>query len=342
MGFPLEMILKDPMPFNDLLDCVDMVDSASPSGVRDLISKVRERTAASLQRTGAPLPIPVSPLPANADAALQAIERFNDRTGALMFSNLSRQLVAAQLVGRVCRPSKINQKNQPLCGPNSFLHGVIQRSVVEYVEFATRLAELGTARLREFEVKPDPVIFKALQPPDRGIFSPPCEADLIVLAGLRSSSVLNYELDNIAVGYTEPGILYEWMVRAGFADVMDRTLMKIEDMPEKARGRPIHTGINQGVDQVTKQNLSTAKHLADLGYKVIMLAHVNLTKNALAESVMQDGGLHWTLVNRMQIMLPAYVVVDLWSWGSRSSEKQVQLPLKEFMSHYRGFVAGRP
>lgn len=79
---------------------------------------------------------------------------FMKRTGASKFPNCDRLRVGLGMLETLQDPGSINQGDNGLCGPASFLHTLVRDFPVRYVDYVIGLFETGRGKLGTLEVEP--------------------------------------------------------------------------------------------------------------------------------------------------------------------------------------------
>jgi hypothetical protein len=86
--------------------------------------------------------------------AKELVNKFSERTGKGVFTNISRNDVAKSLLERIDNPGKINQGKSSLCAPAALLYDVARTDPVKYANFAIDLFEKGMATIGKLRIEP--------------------------------------------------------------------------------------------------------------------------------------------------------------------------------------------
>src|SRR5262245_56742300 len=269
------------------------------------------------------------------------------------FPEIDRYKFAFQLALRIREPKLINQTNTNLCGPNSLVIQMARDRPSQYARLAADLFLRGSGTIDALRVEPDSAIRHGFNE------SALDECDYVVLGSVRNSLPILFGDGVIrTIGLlTKPGVLCDWLRRAGYERVEDHTFF---DVPWYVRpvdwmtSGKIHgrrpTGFTVPTNEqakVDKLKLMAAK--LNLQHKVIMNAEGTLSKNMVDRNNVTNSHLgaglsnalttHWTYVKKLELSDTHVTRIKLYSWGG--SIEKTNIPIDNFVSRYAGFVSYR-
>lgn len=258
---------------------------------------------------------------------------------------------AFQLALRIREPKLINQAATNLCGPNSLVIQMAHERPSQYATLAVQLFRTGTGFIDKLEVEPGFLVRNGYDPLALG------ECDYVVLGSVRNSAAILLG-DNLVrtIGLlTKPGVLCDWLRRAGYTTVEDHTFFEVPTYAKPIAamtGGDLHgprpTGFaapTAGPDKVANLRLMAAK--LNAGYKVIMNAEGDLYNQLIGTGVTNSGlagpsnamATHWTYVTRITLSPTLITEIKLYTWGG--SIKKTNIRIANFASRYAGFVSYR-
>jgi hypothetical protein len=122
--------------------------------------------------------------------AMDAIAAFEQSLLQGVWPHLDKKTIVAEMRSRVTDPFKVNQGQQPFCGPASILFELIRKQPVRYVEICRGLFEVG-----RFAAKTRPIVVsEKLRQASKGNLQMG-QADWMVLASLRESENLIFPVE---------------------------------------------------------------------------------------------------------------------------------------------------
>lgn len=303
--------------------------------------------------------------------ALTDIQAFLNRGGNLAFRNMSRTLVALQLIPRVFNYGYINQESRNICGPAVLVHAVARENPRDYARFVIAMAEHGRANLKRMDINPGRNILVEAPAHDN---IP--HADYIALASLRSSTAyLGYDKTlNIEMlqGATIGSTIAAWMREAGFSRVATETSSGWSRFNRNVTQAGRTT---QGRNSALNGSLRDAIARAKAGDAVMMCISPNLASVIVRANVQlnRDWDLstkkgwgnfgkaaftsHWVLLEDAEVHdagATAFanghliggpgVRFKITTWGQQSPDlaAAVTVPYSKIASWYWGYVAGDP
>ena len=261
----------------------------------------------------------------------------------LPWRHFSRELIALQLIVRIVRYKYIDQKNHPLCGPVTFMHGVARHDIEEYVLYVTGLAENRRGDLGAHTVKVKSGSNLLGKHPGAGA-NEIREADYIALASLReASNIFAYRsasTNRTLEGMSSPASMMKWMRDAGYSNVEDH----VHD------GWRLH-GLRMKADRTSLGNNLMRPHLLKMhqrltnGYTVMLVAADSLAnmargRNHSQSALMRVFGGHFMLALSVDVRQNG-AAFGLVTWGEEIAPT-VEIPWSKIASWYRGFVCGQP
>jgi hypothetical protein len=324
-------------------DVVDKQVNADQNSVRDfinwMIAKIGTETAKARSR--------------DRIDALEIIKDFNATLGPKAFPKVDRFKFAFQVALRIREPKFINQDGMNLCGPNSLLIQYAKDTPVGFALLARSLYETGKGYLDKLEIEPGPEI--------RGGYSEDiAEADYVLMGSLRNSAAVllgDGIIRNIAL-LTKPGMLCEWLTKAGYSDVEDHTYFAVPFYVQPINlitqsslhgPRPAHLLQGENSLALLQQKLAARHYVvmnaeADLS-NLLLCSPRTLTDQRFTPSTPGPSSAmstHWTWVKSLQIQgasHPKTVDIKFYTWGKSCSINGA--PLDEFINRYVGFVSYR-
>ncbi|MET3180632.1 UNVERIFIED_ORG: hypothetical protein ABIC43_003798 [Variovorax guangxiensis] len=263
---------------------------------------------------------------------------------ALPWRHFSRELIALQLVVRIAHYKYIEQKEHPLCGPVTFMHGIARRNIEEYVLYVTGLAEIRRGDLGPNTVKVKSGSNLLGKRPRANGADQIREADYIALASLREgSNLLAYRsasTNRTLEGMSTATTMKQWMRDAGFRNVEDHIHngWRLAGLLRKAD----RTRVGQSI---IEPHLRTLRLRLAGGNTVMLVAAGSLGEMSLGRDYSQSAlmrvfGGHFMLALSVQISQTG-ATFGLVTWG-RESAADVEIPWSKLASWYRGYICGLP
>jgi len=286
------------------------------------------------------------------------------------FPKLSIPVVVYELVLRVLRPRRIDQKQFGLCGPAAFGCLLVQTRPLEYVRMAYDLLKCGRTHVAGLEINPRRRI-REFDP--RGKMG---QADWLIMASLRNSSKkLSQDMENTGV-YSNTYVwrMFEWLKQAGY-----RTIVSIEtaenawlSKPTRFRSQHYYPKKPDVLAKMTHEklrnpsyNLRLAKRFLFNEWKVFLLITEKIAgtigaEDPIEKSVAPWKGLatdekldemkadakkaligekpnHWAMVTNIEITTEKKIRLTRFSYGTL--EATAPVPQDIFNQIYGGFVA---
>jgi hypothetical protein len=241
--------------------------------------------------------------------------------GQVAFAHIDKGEFVAQLRERINHPKLINQGQTDFCGPAAALHALAKEDPVAYAKLGLDLYVTGKATVRGWTVEAGNLIEQGL-PKDKGI---KC-CDWVMMASVRKNVGFGAltSVTNLVSG-TLPFEIASSLKGLGYGDVMNRT-----------------SAIS--ISKVDEQNLQEASALWRKGYRVILCVNDNMFKKP-ADAPWKPN--HFCTLKSEVLISDTKIFCRVWQWGIDHKEPTadpsgafVNLPRKEFMQNYFGFVAG--
>lgn len=309
--------------------------------------------------------------------AIYKIMDFRDGDGSV-FATIDRNEFCFGLGLLVYKPRVLDQGAWGLCGPASVLISVIKQMPLAFANGAMLLFQTGKGRLGSINVVAPPEIraysHANYDQSKRWIRA----ADWVLLASLRAApeSMIDLGVFKDIANYTTPKLLASWLTSAGYTHVTDCTIEPKTMTPQTLQFATAHVKIDSFhesgwtapplapgavyTDQTARGN--AIQHLQQMAAEiqqkriVIMYAYGNLAHKHYQQSAdkrpnvtsaqfapigqVDWHNLHWTLMKSVQVANDT-VYANLYTWGERGKQS-VAIPLKSFLKHYAGYVAGSP
>lgn len=269
---------------------------------------------------------------------------FLQAQAALPWRHFSRELIALQLIVRIADYKFIDQKDHPLCGPVTFMHGIARRNIEEYALYVIGLAENRRGDLGTHTVKvksSSNLLGRHARPQNSDQIR---EADYIALTSLREgSNIFAYRsasTNRTLEGMSSPASMMQWMRDAGFSNVEDHV----------HSGWRVH-GLRMKADRTNLGRNLMRPHLLKMhqrltnGYTVMLVAADSLANMAREKdhgqsALMRILGGHFMLALSVDVRQDG-AAFGLVTWGEKI-EPTVEIPWSKIASWYRGFVCGQP
>jgi hypothetical protein len=269
---------------------------------------------------------------------------FLQAQSALPWRHFSRELIALQLIVRIADYKFIDQKDHPLCGPVTFMHGIARRNIEEYALYVIGLAENRRGDLGTHTVKvksSSNLLGRHAKPRNSNQI---CEADYIALTSLREgSNIFAYRsasTNRTLEGMSSPASMMQWMRDAGFSNVEDHVHSgwRVHGLRMKA------DRTNLGRNLMRPHLLKMQQRLAN-GYTVMLVAADSLANMAREKdhgqsALMRILGGHFMLALSVDVRQDG-AAFGLVTWGEEI-EPKIEIPWSKIASWYRGFVCGQP
>src|SRR6185312_13328152 len=182
------------------------------------------------------------------------------------------------------------------------------------------------------------------------------ECDYVVLGSIRDSAAIllgDGIVRNIGL-LTKPGVLCDWLRRAGYSEVEDHTFFDIPgyvkpvDMLTSGNiNAPRPTNFHSPTNPAEKnQNLVAAETKLLAGKRIIMNAEVKLSQDIAETGKVTNSGLtgpsnamdtHWCWVQKLTLSTTHVQTIKIYTWGGSFSAQNIKLD--KFVSRYTGFVS---
>jgi hypothetical protein len=275
-----------------------------------------------------PMDDPASIAPASGPKyeARVLIHEFAKRNGECKFPHFNdRQLIAKQLVQLIEGKKMVNAGHTSLCGPASFLQGVLDRDPATYVRYVTSLFENGEAYIGKLKINP------SAQFRQEGGNRVTPAVDVIAMGSLRAcknSSLFKYHIkdddgDSFAGG-TTTGELVDWFQAAGYKPVLDYTEWSKLGFTNQSSPR-------------AKAEL--ASEYLNRGYQVVLSVSQKLEGSPSEQA--EWGGPDHVAVLTSPIGFDAQgnATFTVFDDGKQST---IRASFKNFSQNFYGFVAAKP
>ena len=270
---------------------------------------------------------------------------FLHKAAPLKFKNYNRSLLALQLLVRVGDVLKIDQRDEQVCGPNTFIAGVASNSALRYVHFVTELAEKGQSEIKlddhqaGLKVVIPPANFAQLSQydlehspdtsheTDADIDDHIHEADFIALVGLRAyyNHLIGYKNGSLVFGATTAPEIENWMRIAGYKHVKRYTLQSADDIKR--------------CERLIKYGYTITFFTTGRATQQMMDGEVTATFRGPIPKLF-DGHIV-TLQSVRFLESTQQVVARIRSWGSQSEEVTMPLDLFVNKSGYCQVIVGQ-
>ncbi|BCA96288.1 hypothetical protein TUM19329_26490 [Legionella antarctica] len=169
-------------------------------------------------------------------------DNFLDKDAPLKFRNFDRNLLVLQMALRVLDPRFINQRNEQVCGVNTYVHNMALLNPLQYVQMVSKLASDGQVDLQDLDAEKGVLHVKVkdrIANKKRSDGIDIHDADHIILNGLRSSenSLVSYseestELSKQLFGVTTLNELNSWMKQSGYSNVKNISVRNKEGIKQ--------------------------------------------------------------------------------------------------------------
>lgn len=121
--------------------------------------------------------------------AKQALVTFEKSAKPGVWPHLSKKTVVANMRSLLADPFRIDQKQQPFCGPTSIVFELIRKQPLRYVQMCQQLYEQGMVQGTTRMIEASPRLRQASREMDMA------EADWMLIATLRESENLIFPVD---------------------------------------------------------------------------------------------------------------------------------------------------
>lgn len=294
------------------------------------------------------------------------------------FPRLNLNVVIYQMLLRLLKPERINQKNFGLCGPAHFLILLLKSKPDQYVRMARELLSTGKTTADDgSEVIPDDYV--CAYDPTGNI----PEADWLLAASLRNAKTpipLGKEGSYMGTNAAE---VYAYCLHAGYGEVLSlachggvESLLAYFVIPAQFKPESVRKDIERITGTTDFQepsvNVRLASRLRADGWRVLMQINSKLltvtppddmirraakdTQDPLHTGARQiveqswnpivskksyflQNTDHWVLLKKMSVERDQ-VSLRVYTWGTQKEIKGT-VPLEEFRNAYSGFVAAR-
>jgi len=254
--------------------------------------------------------------------AVQLIDAFEkDQNPSAYFPKLSRSAIAEGLRARVDNPNLINQGDTSLCGSAAVVTALAKTRVVDYVKAVIELYNFGAAEIRKMGSGSGNSWYIAPGKDVRNYKPSPktAEVDWIIMASIRDSEnwLLDYEKEsNDASAITRGATVADWLRKAGYAEVIDKT---------------------NNVFSKDVEELQQAADLYKKDYQVCLLIDTNAL-NGKTSFISYPK--HWVILASDIDYVP-FMRMEVYSWGEKLILPKQKMELVSFVRYFYGFVAAK-
>jgi len=253
-----------------------------------------------------------------------AIAAFEQSPAPGVWQTLDKKTILAEMRDRIQNPLKINQGQQPFCGPTSVLFELVRKQPVRYVRFCRSLFELGYLKTQSKQIWASDRLRRA----SRGELRMG-QVDWMVLATLRDAESLIFPVEPNAPEFIRnlSGMSYSWEVKGWIKELLGFNQIIYNRTLEQGGLRSIRDAINSTILGGVAFPLVNAQGLlgttASTEWKLTAMNLPNHWVALLGNSSLQNGR----------------VAFDVYTWGRMM---RVDVTEAKFKENFWGVVIGLP
>jgi len=264
---------------------------------------------------------PGSPKPSSIDAALQAIAHFETSTTPGVWPYLDKKTIVAEMRSRVTDPFKINQGQQPFCGPTSILFELVRKQPSKYVQMCKSLFESGNLRTGTKLIEAP----KRLREASKGNLLMG-QADWMILATLRDAESLVFPVDPDAPAFIRgiSGMSFSWEMRGWVTEILGYHQVN-------------YTMAYRKGDLFALRDASNTVKIGGVAFALITaqgLLGTASTTEAKAPLALPN---HWVTLLGNVVIQDGHVSFDVYSWARKM---HVSVSQEDFAKFFWGVVIG--
>lgn len=263
--------------------------------------------------------------------AQAAIASFEKSVLPGLWPHLDKATIVAEMRSRVDNPYKVDQGQQPFCGPASVLFELIRKHPLRYVQICRQLFEVGCFQAKTRQVEAS----SRLRNSSKGNLRMG-QADWMILATLRESENLIFPVEPNAPDLVRGlgGMTKSWEMKGWVREVLGYSQVQYDhtylwgDLNALAKAANLVAAGGVAFALVTAEGMlgKTTPTRADMpiaypNHWIVLLGNVQIQKGTSGKN---NSG---------------HVSFDVYSWARKMQVEMDQAPFERFMW---GIVTGQP
>ncbi|MDX2216395.1 MAG: hypothetical protein SFY66_24235 [Oculatellaceae cyanobacterium bins.114] len=264
---------------------------------------------------------PGSSKSATTQQALEAIAKFEGSSKPGVWPHLDKKAILADMRSRVNDPFKINQGQQPFCGPTAVLFELVRKQPLRYVEMCRSLFEDGSFKGKTKTI-PAP---NRLRESSKGNLLMG-QADWMILATLREAESLIFPVDPDAPSIIRSisGMSFSWEMSGWTSEILGYNQINYSQAFRKG-------------DLFALRDANNIVKLGGVGFALITAQGLLGTASTTEADMPLSLPNHWVALLGNVAAQNGRVSFDVYSWGKKM---HVDVTEDNFKSAFWGIVTG--
>lgn len=233
--------------------------------------------------------------------ALDAIDRFEQSPLPGVWQHLDKSTIVADMRSRVLDPFRVNQGQQPFCGPTSILFELVRKQPLRYVEISQRLFEIGS-----FHTKTKQIIAPDRLRQSRNENLLMGQADWMLLATLRQAESLIFPVDPDAPVTIRnlSGMSFSWEMKGWTTEILGYSQVN-------------HARAYKKGDIFALRDAANAVKLGGVAFALITAKGLLGTSSSTEADIPIAMPNHWVTLLGNVLTKDGRVSFDVYSWGKK-------------------------
>lgn len=264
---------------------------------------------------------PGSSKPTTVQQALEAIAKFEGSSKPGVWPHLDKKTILTEMRSRVNDPFKINQGQQPFCGPTAVLFELVRKQPLRYVEICRSLFEDGCLQAKTKKVPaPD-----RLRDSSKGNLLMG-QADWMILATLRQAESLIFPVDPAAPAVIRnlSGMSFSWEMSGWTAEILGYNQINYSQAYRKG-------------DLFALRDANNIVKLGGVGFALITAQGLLGTASSTEADLPLSLPNHWVALLGNVVTQNGRVSFDVYSWAKKM---RVDVTEDNFEKAFWGIVTG--
>jgi hypothetical protein len=255
--------------------------------------------------------------------ALEAIALFEKSSTPSLWQFLDKATIIAEMRSRVSDPFKINQGQQPFCGPTSILFELVRKQPLRYVQICQSLFTAGYFQAKTKRIDAPERLRQSSK--DNLLMG---QADWLVLATLRQAESLIFPVDPDAPTFIRnlSGMSFSWEMKGWVREILGYSQSDyLMTYKEK--------------DLFALRDAANTIKLGGVAFALITAKGLLGTASTTEADVPVAMPNHWVTVLGNVVIKDGKVSFDVYTWGRKMTVNVDEASFKRF---FWGMVIGLP